>query len=467
MTLKLYNTFTRKKQEFKPIKKGVVHMYTCGPTVYDYAHIGNFRAYVNYDILRRYLKFKGFKVKQVMNITDIDDKTIKKSQEEGKSIKKFTEFYEKEFLKDLKALNIEMPEIMPHASDHIKEMVELIQKLSRKGYTYEANGSIYFKISKFKDYGKLAKLDMESLKENADGRLADADEYEKEDARDFVLWKGYNKSDGGVFWNPIIGKGRPGWHIECSVMSMKYLGKTFDIHTGGIDLIFPHHTNEIAQSESATDEKFVNYWIHNEHLLVNNKKMSKSLENYFTLRDLLKKGYKPIAIRYLLLSAHYRQKLNFTLKGIEAAEKTVQKFYDFIDKLKEYKDGTDNSKINNILEKTKSSFEQAMDDDLNTSKALGIIFDMMSEINKLLMKKDMNKKNAEKVLKVMKEFDLVLGVMEHKEEKTPKKVIDLIEKREEAREKKDFKIADKIREEIGKLGYIIEDTKEGVKCKKK
>ena len=296
--LKFYNTLGRKKQEFKPIKKGEVTMYTCGPTVYSYVHLGNLRAMVFYDLVRRYFKYKGYKLKHVMNITDVDDKTIRDSQKEGKSLKEFTEFYTKSFLDDLKTLNIEIAEVIPKATEEISGMVELIEILLDKGIAYKVdNGDIYFSIAKFKDYGKLALINPDKLKKNADGRLNNADEYDKEDARDFALWKSYDEKDGDVFWETSIGKGRPGWHIECSVMSAKYLGQPFDIHMGGVDLIFPHHTNEIAQSESAYDKKFCNYWMHNEHLIVNGEKMSKSLGNFYTLRDLLDKGYDSKAIK--------------------------------------------------------------------------------------------------------------------------------------------------------------------------
>src|SRR3989344_3228869 len=343
MSLKLYNTLTRKKEIVKPIKDKIVKLYTCGPTVWDYAHIGNFRAYVCVDILKRYLKYKGFKVKHVMNITDVDDKTIKGANREGISLKDYTRKYEKLFFEDIEALNIDKADVYPRATEHIKEMVEIIKKLLKNKVAYKSDdGSVYYDISKFKDYGKLSHTKISSLKE---GARVKQDSYEKEEARDFALWKAYSPEDGNVFWETEISKGRSGWHIECSAMSMKHLGNHFDIHAGGIDLVFPHHENEIAQSEASTKKKFANYWFHNEHLLVNGQKMSKSLGNFFTLRDLLQKGFNPKAIRYLLLSANYRMQLNFTEEAVKSAENAVQRLSDFMIKLKEIKNEAKNNKI--------------------------------------------------------------------------------------------------------------------------
>ncbi|RMF54863.1 cysteine--tRNA ligase [Candidatus Woesearchaeota archaeon] len=461
--LKLYNTLKRKKEKFKPIRKGEVGLYTCGPTVYDYAHLGNFRAYVFYDLLHRYLVYKGFRVKHVMNITDVDDKTIRNSRAQGKSLKEYTEFYTRAFLEDMKTLNINLPEIMPKATEHIKEMVALIQKLVKNGHTYEKDGSIYFRISSFPDYGKLAHLDLDSLKDSASGRV-DADEYEKEDAKDFVLWKAYTEDDGDVFWDTEIGKGRPGWHIECSAMSSKYLGETFDIHGGGIDLIFPHHTNEIAQSECANKKKFVNYWVHNSHLVVEGKKMSKSLGNFFTVRELVNKGYNPIAIRYELLATHYRQKLNFTFNGLDASLNAVKRLQDFILNVKDA--NGKKSDIKKPVEKVQKEFEDYMDDDLNIANALASIFNFVKEINTLLGKNEISKENAEEILGLMKKFDSVLGVMDFGEEDIPKEILDLVEKRQNARKEKNFAEADRIRDEIRKKGYELDDTPQGVRIKK-
>jgi len=463
MSLKLYNTLGRKKQEFKPIKAKEVHMYSCGPTVYNYVHIGNLRSFIFVDLLRRYLKYKKFKLKHAMNITDVDDKTIRDSHKEKKTLKEFTDFYTKAFLDDLKVLNIEIPEIMPHATDEIKGMVNLVKKLLDKGIAYKAEDGIYFSISKFKDYGKLAKLDLEQLKAGASGRVK-ADEYDKENAHDFVLWKFWDANDGDVFWETDIGKGRPGWHIECSVMSSKYLGQPFDIHTGGVDLIFPHHTNEIAQSEAAEGKQFVKFWVHNEHLIVNGQKMSKSLGNFFTLSDLLKKGYDPRAIRYELLSTHYRQKMDFREENLKKIPLTLQKFDDFFGKL-EKAEGKENSKeVGNLVKEAKEKFEKAMDDDLNISAALAAVFEFMTKINKIMG--GISSSDAGKIKKVMLGFDSVLGVMEHEKEDIPKDVIELAEKRIEARKQKDWELSDKLRDEIKEKGYTVDDTKDGYRLKK-
>jgi len=464
MSLKLYNTLTRKKEEFKEINKGHVSMYSCGPTVYNFAHIGNFRANIFADLIRRYLKYKGYNLKHIMNITDIDDKTIRDSKKENISLKQFTEKYTKYFFDDLKTLNIEKIDIYPRATDHIKEMVELIKKLLEKGYAYKANDAIYYNIKKFKEYGKLSHLKIDELKAGA--RVCQ-DEYDKEHVHDFALWKFWDKEDGDVFWETELGKGRPGWHIECSAMSMKYLGKTFDIHTGGVDLIFPHHENEIAQSEAATGKPFVNYWLHNEHLLVNNKKMSKSLGNFYTLRDLLKKGYSPRSIRYVLLATHYRQKLNFTFEGLKAAENSIKRIDEFMVKLKDIKTEKNNKEIYILIEKAKSDFEDAMDDDLNVSIALSVIFDFVKKINTFIMNENISKKDAEKAIKLMHNFDSVFGILkEGKKDEISKEIEQLIENREKARKNKDYELADKIRNKLKQKGIILKDTKDGVRWEK-
>lgn len=450
----------RKKQPFKPLKDNEVGMYNCGPTVYNYAHIGNFRAFICSDLLKRYLLYKGYKVKQVMNITDVDDKTIRDSKKEGLTLKKFTEKYTNAFLDDIKTLNISMPDIMPKATEHIDDMVGLIKKLMKKGYAYKARDGIYFNIAKFKKYGNLSRIDLSQVKQSA---RVKTDEYDKENARDFALWKFWDKEDGDVFWETPLGKGRPGWHIECSAMSTKYLGQSFDIHTGGIDLIFPHHENEIAQSESANGKTFVKFWLHNEYILVDGKKMSKSLGNFYTLRDLLAKGYKPKAIRYLLLSTSYGQQLNFTLKSLEAAEQSVARLQEFIDKLRRIKEkGEHNKSITKLIENTRIVFEEALDDDLNISESLAAIFEFIKEINK----KEINKKDAEIILGFMRHIDKVLGILNFEEEKIPNDVLGLVEERERARKNRDYKKADEIRKLIKEKGYYIDDTKQGPIIKK-
>src|SRR3989338_3545310 len=389
--LKFHSTLTRKKEVFRTVKEGKVQMYTCGPTVYNFAHIGNFRAYVFEDLLRRYLKYKGYEVRQVMNLTDVDDKTIRDSQKEGISLKEFTERYGKAFFEDIKTVNIEPAEVYPKATEHINEMIQLIQVLLDKGIAYKSSdGSIYYSISKFKGYGSLAHIKVKELKA---GARVKQDEYEKEQASDFALWKAWDESDGDVYWNSQFGKGRPGWHIECSAMSMKHLTKAFesgnfdaekfesiDIHTGGVDNIFPHHEDEIAQSEGCTGKKFVNYWLHCEHLMVDGKKMSKSLGNFYTLRDLLAKGHNPKAIRYALMSTHYRKPLNFTFEELEAANTAVKK----LEELKLYLDNSDGrAKAGKTTAKAARDFEEAMDDNLNISAALAAVFNLATEARKL------------------------------------------------------------------------------------
>ncbi|MDP6599908.1 MAG: cysteine--tRNA ligase [Candidatus Woesearchaeota archaeon] len=462
MTLKLYNTLTRKKELFKPIKNKQVGMYTCGPTVYDYAHIGNFRAYISSDVLKRYLKYKGFRVKHIMNITDVEDKTIKGAIKEHISLKKYTKKFEKAFFEDLEKLNIDKADIFPRATDHIKEMVDIIENLLKKKIAYKAKDGIYFDISNFKDYGNLSRVELKNLEV---GERVKEDQYEKEEAHDFALWKFWDKEDYDVFWETKIGKGRPGWHIECSAMSMKLLGKSFDIHAGGIDLIFPHHENEIAQSEASTNKKFVKYWFHNEHLLVDGQKMGKSLGNFYTLRDLLDKGYDSRSIRYLLLSSHYGQQLNFTEDGIKAAKNSIDRLNDFMTKLKTIKNKKNNPKVKKLILGTKINFEREMDDDLEVSNALAVIFDFVKKINTLIMEGSIGKKDADDVYNLMLRFDKIFGVLETKKEKIPDEIKKLVKEREKARKEKDYGKADKIRDEIKNKGYILEDDGEGTAIK--
>ncbi len=440
-----------------------------GHAVYNFAHIGNFRAYVCSDILRRYLEYSGFDVFQVMNLTDVDDKTIRDSQKEGTSLIEFTERYNKAFFEDIDTLNIRHAKVFPKATEHIKEMIELIKKLEKNGHTYVQEGSVYFKISTFKDYGKLAGLHFKADELKASARVK-ADEYEKENAQDFALWKAWDSNDGDVFWETEYGKGRPGWHIECSAMSGKYLGDTFDIHTGGIDLIFPHHTNEIAQSEGATGKKFVNYWLHNEYMMVEGKKMSKRFNNFYTLRDVLAMGYSPKAVRYLLLSTNYRQPLNFTFDGLKAAQQSVDRMFEFLDKLEMFVKVNsakgDSKKVTQLIKKVNEDFEKEMDNDLNTSGALAAIFDFMREVNTLMSEQNLSSEDADRCVMAMREFDEVLGVMDKEKESLDKEVDALIAKREDARKKKDFKAADKIREDLKKQGILLDDTPLGVKWRK-
>jgi cysteinyl-tRNA synthetase len=461
MTLKIYNTLTKKVEEFKPIKEGHVSMYSCGPTVYNYAHIGNFRNYVFVDLLKRYLKFKGFKIKHIMNLTDIDDKTIRDSGKIGWSLKEFTEKYTKIFMEDIETLNIEKADMFPKATEHVKDMIEFTRKLVEKGFAYEKLGSVYFSIAKFKDYGKLSKVDLSQMKA---GARVDMDEYEKDHPGDFTLLK-KSKLDElkrGISYDTEWGKVRPGWHLECSVMSAKYLGMPFDIHVGGIDLVFPHHENEIAQSEAYSGKKFVNYWLHNEHLVVDGKKMSKSLGNFYTLRDVLKKGYDPMSIRYLLIATHYKQKLNFTFAGLDAATNAIKRLNDFIFDLLSNKSKDNNNKVEGLIKKAKARFEERMDNDLNMSEALAVVFNFISDVNK----EKIGEKNSKDILNFMKELNQVLGIMKFEKVNVPKEVKELAEKRIKARKDKKWEESDKLRDEIKRKGYIVEDTQEGYRIKK-
>ncbi|MCW4007110.1 MAG: cysteine--tRNA ligase [Candidatus Bathyarchaeota archaeon] len=459
-----FNTLTRQKETFKPIEPGKVRMYTCGPTVYDYAHIGNFRAFIFEDLLKRWLEYRGFTVIHVMNITDVDDKTIKGAQKQQIPLAKYTEYYINAFFEDIQALNIKPANHYPRATEHIPEMVALIQTLLQKGYAYKAaDNSIYYAIRKFKDYGKLSHIKIEELKE---GARVKTDEYEKEEAHDFALWKAWTPEDGDVFWETPLGKGRPGWHIECSAMSMRYLGETFDIHCGGVDNIFPHHENEIAQSEAATGKKFVNYWLHNEHLLVDGKKMSKKLGNFYTLRDLLKRGFDPIAIRFLLMSTHYRAQLNFTFEGLNAAHAAVERLGNFMRRLHAADGKASGGKVAQLISEAQARFTEAMDDDLNISVALSALFDFVRDVNALLDSNLVSKNEASEAAQFIQRLDEVLGVIgkvKETEETLPKEAEELIKEREEARKAKNWARADALRLKLREMGVIIEDTPQGVR----
>ncbi|KKQ85836.1 MAG: Cysteine-tRNA ligase [Parcubacteria group bacterium GW2011_GWF2_38_8] len=425
-------------------------MYTCGPTVYNYPHIGNYRAYILADTLKRVLLYEGFKVKHIMNLTDVDDKTIFNSQKEGKTLKEFTEFYTKEFLKDIKSLNILNPNKFTKATDYINEMANIIKKLMKKGLAYKsADNSIYYDIGKFKNYGKLSRLVLERQKENASGRIR-TDEYNKDNAQDFALWKAWDEKDGNVFWENKLGKGRPGWHIECSAMSMKNLGEQIDIHTGGVDLIFPHHENEIAQSEGATEKRFVRYWMHNEWVLVDNKKMAKSFNNFYTLRNITEKDINPISYRFWLLMANYRTRVNFVWEALEGADIALKRLYNLYVNLGEAKGKVD--------VKYQKKFKEYLENDLDTPRALSLLWDLI---------KDESIPGANKKATVL-DFDKVLGLgFENlKKEKIPSKITKLAEEREEARKNKNFKKSDELREKINSLGYEIKDTGNSYKVSK-
>ncbi len=478
MSLQFFNTLTREKEMFKPLRGKVVRIYSCGPTVYNFVHIGNIMAYTFADLLRRYLIWKGYDVIQIMNLTDVDDKTIKKSKEEGVPLKEVTERYSKAFFEDVKAMNILPASVYPKATDHITEMVEIIKILLEKGIAYRGtDGSIYYNIKKFPSYGELAHLDLKSLKA---GARVKQDEYTKDEVQDFALWKAWDKGDGDVFWETELPKGRPGWHIECSAMSMKYLGHGFDIHTGGVDLIFPHHQNEIAQSEGSTGKKFVDYWMHNEHLMVDGKKMSKSLKNFYTLRDLETKGADLRAFRYLLLSAHYRKQLNFTFEGLEGAKNSLNRLDDFVRNIRTHKGPKNIPEISELVKKCEEDFENFMDDDLNTPEALAAVFEFVRDVNRITEKEKLAEKNTVEVVKMFEQFDSVLGLdigkdkivegleeklnklafeLLGKESKAPKEAImqELIKLRNSYREKKEFKKADLVRDKLKAIGILLED----------
>jgi cysteinyl-tRNA synthetase len=463
---------TREKEVFTPIDEEKVRMYSCGLTVYDYAHIGNLRAYVFVDLLRRWLEYRGYDVKHVMTLTDVDDKTIRGMKREGMSLKEYTQKYIKAFHDDLLELNILKAKILPKATEHVYEMVKLIETLMEKDYAYKSeDGSIYYNISRFKHYGKLSKMKIKELKAGARVKV---DEYSKGEARDFALWRAWDEEDGDIFWETTLGKGRPGWHIECSAMSMKYLGETLDIHTGGVDNIFPHHENEIAQSEAATGKMFVRYWLHNEHLLIKGERMGKSLKNFYTLRDLIERGYEPLAVRYLLLATHYRKQLHFNFEGLEAAKNTLQRLFDFIERLDQVNYRVPvrvrGAGLKDLLGAVEKDFEVAMDDDLDVNKALATVFKMIREVNTLMDNRELSQIDAAQVKELLKRFDKVLGVlggaMKKVEERLPKETLKLIERREEARKAQDWKTADSIRKKLQKMGIILEDTPEGVKYKR-
>ena len=461
--LKFHNTLTRTEEEFKPHSKKV-GLYSCGPTVYTYAHIGNFRAYIFADLLKRYLKYKGFEVMHVMNLTDVDDKTIRNSQEQGISLKEFTRKYSKYFFEDITALNIQKADVYPMATAHIPEMIAIIEKLLEKKVAYKTEDGVYYDIKKFKHYGELAHIEIGDLKAGA--RIA-SDEYDKQSAHDFALWKFWTSKDGDVAWDAPFGKGRPGWHIECSAMSMKYLGESFDIHSGGIDLVFPHHQNEVAQSEAATGKKFVKYWLHNEHLIVDGKKMSKSLGNFYTLRDVLNKGYSAKAVRYLLLSVHYRQQLNFTFESLEASTHSVEKINDFYRRMadiSEKEHGNVSREVFDLIEKAKKDFENALDSDLNISEALAALFEFMGEINSREDK--LSGADAKEVIAAMDSFDSVLGLIDYTKDELEPQLQELVNKREEARKSKNFALADKLRDELRQKGIQIDDSKDGFRWKR-
>jgi len=472
MALKLFNTLSRSIQDFTPSRKGKVGMYCCGPTVYDFAHIGNWRTFVFGDLVRRTLEFKGYTITHVMNITDVEDKIIKRICETKTSLRDFTGKYEAAFFEDLLTLNCKMPHHTPHATECIADIISLIEKLVQRGIAYKAaDGSVYFSIEKYRGsgctYGQLLKLNFDEMRA---GERVKSDEYAKESVADFALWKARAPEDGDVFWPSPWGEGRPGWYIECSAMSMKILGPSFDLHVGGEDLIFPHHEDEIAQSEGATGKPFVKHWLHGAHLLVEGKKMSKSLGNFFTLRDLLAKGFTGREIRYLLLTAHYRETFNFTLEGLQGARTALARIDECITKLREIagRDVLPRVQADQQVGPTKleKNFSAALDDDLNISAAWAVVFEWVREMNKRIADNSLSAADAAAALTAWDKVDSVLGIGAPNEIAVPAELTALLEARQAARKAKDFKRADAIRDELKAKGWIIEDTPKGPKLKK-
>lgn len=471
MALKIYNTLSRSKEEFVPLDPGgkKVGLYACGPTVYDFAHIGNFRTFVFVDLVRRYLAFKGFEVNHVMNITDVEDKIIANVRESGMTRAEFTAKYENSFFDDLKTLNCETPTSVPRATEHIAGIVSLIEKLMARGIAYQADdGSVYFSIRKYMEaghsYGKLQRLNLDEMRP---GERVSQDEYEKESVADFALWKARVESDGEVFWASPWGEGRPGWHIECSAMSMDLLGPSFDLHLGGEDLKFPHHEDEIAQSEGACVQSegasFVKYWMHGAHLFVNGQKMSKKLGNFFTLRDLLEKGYSGRAIRFLLLSAHYRDTFNFTEDGLrESAPEAMARLDNCLIKLREIAGDASGASDAGVLK----AFEAALDDDLNVAKAWAVIFDWVRDLNRRAADGSLGPEAAASALATWARINTVFGVGERADDGPPADIAALAEERVQARKDRDFGKSDELRDRLAELGWAVEDKPEGYRLKR-
>ena len=458
MSMQVFNSLTRRVEPLEPLADNTIRLYTCGPTVYNFAHIGNFRAYTFEDILRRVVQFNGMKVKQVMNLTDVDDKTIRGANAAGVALTDYTKTYKDAFFADLKVLNVQPAEVYPAATDHIPEMIALVEKLVEKGVAYKSDdGSVYFAVTKFPGYGKLAHIDFDHQRTGA--RCA-ADEYDKENVGDFALWKAWEESDGPVGWDSPWGRGRPGWHIECSAMSMKYLGETFDLHTGGIDNLFPHHENEIAQAEAATGKEFVKTWMHCAHLRVNGEKMSKSLGNFFTLRDLLDKGWTGREIRYVLVNAHYRQGLNFAFSALEDARKSLERIDRCVDALAaRAKDEPAPAFAQEALD----AFTAAVNDDLNTPKAFAALFELVRQTNA-------SDTCSKAVLDVFQKMDAVLGVIffgKAAKAEVPAEVQALLDARAAARAAKNWAESDRLRDAIAAAGWAVKDSKDGQTVTKK
>ena len=480
--IKLFNTLGGKIEPFRPLQEGIVKLYTCGPTVYDFAHIGNYRAYMFEDLLKRFLEFMGLNVIHVMNITDVDDKTIKGANAQGLSLSEYTDKYIQGFFAGLEILNIAKADYYPRATENIQEMADMVKGLHEKGFAYEKEGNYYFDISKFEDYGKLSNIDQRELRT---GVRIDSDEYEKESVRDFALWKA--KKEGEPYWETAIGPGRPGWHIECSVMSAKYLGNTFDIHCGGVDNIFPHHENEIAQSEAFTGEKFVNYWLHCQHLIRDNLKMSKSRGNIITIEELIENHQSdPNAIRLLLLSTHYRKMLNFTFKALNQAKSSLERIDEFISQIGSlsFKEG-ETPEVLALVDEMKEKFIQGLSNDLNISLSLTALFEMIKKANILIAHDKVLRRDAENLVKAIASINKVLRVVSFpptisvndgikvgqdvevmfQKRSLPQEIEQKIKEREQARLQKNYALADKIRDDLLAQGIVLEDTKDGIRWK--
>ena len=468
--MNVFNSLTRRVEPLAPLADNTIRLYTCGPTVYNFAHIGNFRAYTFEDVLRRVIQFNGMKVKQVMNLTDVDDKTIKGANAAGVALTAYTKTYKDAFFADLKRLNVQPAEVYPAATDHIPEMIALVEKLMAKGVAYQSDDkSVYFKVREFPGYGKLAHIDFDNQRT---GLRCAADEYDKENVGDFALWKAWEPSDGPVGWDSPWGRGRPGWHIECSAMSMKYLGETFDLHTGGIDNLFPHHENEIAQAEAATGKPFVKTWMHCAHLRVNGEKMSKSLGNFFTLRDLLEKGCTGREIRYVLINAHYRSGLNFAFSALDDARKSLARIDACVAKVEKLRGVENGGQVPPFAQKCLDDFTAAVNDDLNIPKAFAALFELVRQTNAVLAirgtgngERGAGNEELASLLSVFKRMDEVLGVIFFENEKkaveVPAAVQALLDRRAAARQAKNWAESDRLRDEIAAAGWLVKDSKEG------
>lgn len=456
--LSIFNTMTRRKEEFQPLQEGLVTLYTCGPTVYDVPHIGNLRTFLWADLLARVLRRRGFEVHNVMNVTDVDDKTIAGAEREGVSLGEYTAKYAKFFFDDLDTLRIEPAWKYPRATEHIAQMIEVVQTLIDKGHAYVQDGSVYFDISSYPQYGRLSGVVPDESASREFGRL-ESDEYAREDVRDFVLWKA--AKPGEPSWDSPWGPGRPGWHIECTAMSIEYLGKTVDMHMGGVDLVFPHHENEIAQSEAATGQEFVRYWIHPEHLIVEGEKMSKSKGNFYTLRELLERGYDPVAVRHLLMTAHYRKQLNFTLEGLEQSAQALARLWDFADRLAEVPADAQGVDLSAQVAAARAKFDAELDDDLNVPGAMAAVFELVREVNPLLAEAQVGAEGARQVLEFLADADSVLGIIAHEKGTVDAEVDALMAERERARAEKNWSRADELRDQLLAQGIVIEDTPTG------